>query len=304
MAYDPMEQAAKLAAKIFAQNNDWYKVALCGVCYEGGKEDLWVSGNTACHAGLNRDGYHGGGAKDIGNAIAVVSMYMTEHEGGGVCDKHKIMYLDWLLNRSPYQTAFLSKDAEVCVAEGYVVADPTQPSNMMVAGLVAQRRMWEYSYIARTWVSLVEEGCNEDMAYFYAHIISAGVKEEHILPDTTAKFIDCAKTCHVSFAVDLMSIKHLKAFVSHKPVDLNPPYNKCSSYNGMDNLYGRNGDYGASTIYENLGEEINVIKGEGGDLKNLNPFPPLNRDNDSHAYMDVIRAFVEFSNKQLKEMGL
>lgn len=290
------EQIVKLAKDILEEHGIG-NCAACGVIYENGA--LRVSDNTACHAGLNQQ--MAGRPKPV----AVVSVCQTDcnKRGARLDAEHIAMYTDWLLNRSPYNSAFITKDAASCIELGYVATTAEVPSNLMVGGLVAHRYTWEHASLVRTWCELVNAGCNEDTAFLFTHMIGSSFVGGSPVKEV-ASFGSTYKSGHTALSVGGMTEKDLLNFVNHEPVEPNQPYNVDVEYRGLDDLFGRSAIENNNTvaIFKQLRDVIRLEK-EVKLVASLNPFPPIvKKDNDAKDYMQVIRGFATYSDKLLKEL--
>lgn len=219
-------------------NNDrkWNQTACISIVYP---TMAHISTNQACHAGL-RDITYVRGYQDFGSPIAVVSALMKPYEKEMLLEEEAFMYLDWLLNRSPYSSVFISKDVHECLLHKAIIADANHPSNLMAGGLVASRRLWEYPTVARVFCDLVKEGTNEDLAYILAHYCTTSF-------DRSGK-VDwsCVRGGHCTIETSAVTQAYVKNFLAHTPTDLNKPYSESYSYYGYSNMFlGK----GPRTIY-------------------------------------------------------
>uniref|UniRef100_UPI00015543C0 hypothetical protein ORF070 n=1 Tax=Pseudomonas phage PA11 TaxID=347327 RepID=UPI00015543C0 len=115
------------------------------------KDHLQVSTNQVCHFGL----------KSLPtNSLAVISGLQPKYIGNLLNTKEGEAYLDWLLNRSPYSKVFVTKSAKDAIKNSCIIADSSAPSNLLAAGLVASRRLWEANHILIVWHDLVHAGMN------------------------------------------------------------------------------------------------------------------------------------------------
>ena len=172
---------------------------------------------TVCHAALERK-YE----EHPEDRFAVVNGFQTTYNGMNGAGKwedtsleDKALYLDWLFNRSPYASTFISKSAIRSLNYGFSVSDCATPSNLMAAGLVATRRMWEYPYILRVWVDLTKAGVNENLAYYLAHLASCKVDGTGSLHWNYPVYGHCSIDSH-TWGVD-----SVKNFINNAPKKLN-----------------------------------------------------------------------------------
>lgn len=188
---------------------------------------------TVCHAALSR-GYE----DHPEDRFAVVNGFQTTYNGMNGAGKwedtnleDKALYLDWLFNRSPYASTFISKNAIRSLNYGFSVSDCATPSNLMAAGLVATRRMWEYPYVLRVWVDLTKAGVNENLAYYLAHLASCRVDGTGVLSWNKPAYGHCSIDSH-TWGVD-----SVKNFINNAPKKLNKLYTKNINYDGYGMMF-------------------------------------------------------------------
>lgn len=132
-------------------------------------KQIMHNGNTSCHAGLIIT--HRNDAKPISVLNSVQNL---------LCDTSTArVFLEWLFNYSPYNMAFVTKDAEQALKDGIVITDCDVPANRLIGGLVAQRAITEHQHTADIWEGLVEHGVHPSIAFMYAHYFK-GTKKEKI----------------------------------------------------------------------------------------------------------------------------
>ena len=250
--------------------------AVCAV-YEGGKPV--ISSNQACHYGM----------KDFKTgSIAVVSGLMKP--ALNILDEDEaLIFLDYLLNRSPYSEVFITKSAHEALLHKMIVGKSSSPSNLLAAGLVASRRLWEYVEVARVFVDLSKAGVNEDLAFYLAHIARVSFDRSG----------NCdwsgMKNGHCSMDTGAFGKGSMINWLSHKPVRLNKPYSKDVNYDGYARMYGP--DQGLSSwIDQNFPYK---------DAK-VNMAGPFQRDGDKATgceYEALISGMVEFQHTIFKYVG-
>ena len=252
--------------------------AVCAV-YEGGKPV--ISTNQACHYGMR--------SFETGS-IAVVSGLMKPHAHKILDEDEALAFLDYLLNRSPYSEVFITKSAHEALLHKMIVGKSSSPSNLLAAGLVASRRLWEYAEVARVFVDLAKAGVDEDLAFYLAHIARASFDRSG----------NCDwggfKNGHCSMNSGAFGKESMTNWLSHKPIRLNNPYSKDVSYNGYAEMFGRDG--GLS------GWINNNFPYKGAEVKKAGPFqkdeglaqPGCN-------YEHFISGMVEFQHAIFKHIG-
>lgn len=248
-----------------------------------------ISPNQACHAGLHNkyDGNHPNGA------LAVVSGLMKPSEREMLTEEEAILFLDWLLNRSPYAETFITKSPYDALLTKTIVSSAHHPSNLMAAGLVASRRMWEYVYVARVFCDLVKAGVNEDLAFYLGHIFSGRFDREGNVNYS-------ARTAgHCSMDPGIMGVAEVKNFLEHKPVRLNKPYHDSWNYNGYDRMYGAGNGAVRIWIHDNFPYKPGAVK------EKANPFP-VDHGRDAGktcSYDHLIQTTVEFQHRIFEYIG-
>lgn len=81
-------------------------------------------------------------------------------------NNHSLRFLHYLLNKSPYAQAFISKSAGQAIKNGYVLVSLDVPANMAVGGMIALRYgCWEYAVVSKTFNDFLAAGVDEDAAW-------------------------------------------------------------------------------------------------------------------------------------------
>jgi hypothetical protein len=81
-------------------------------------------------------------------------------------NNHSLRFLHYLLNKSPYAEAFISKSAGQALKNGYVLVSLDAPANMAVGGMIALRYgCWEYDTTSKVFNDFVAAGVDEDAAW-------------------------------------------------------------------------------------------------------------------------------------------
>lgn len=266
----------------------WSSTAAINIIFP---DSTHVSPNQACHAGLSNiyDGNHKKGS------VAVVSALMKPQKTTTLDEEEAYHFLDWLLNRSPYSTTFITKSADEALYYKAIISSSDHPSNLMAAGLVASRRLWEYPHVARVMVDLAKVGVNEDLAFYLGHIFRGSFDRDGGNNDWGGY-----TSAHCSIDPCIMGKEQLLNFLNHKPVNLNEWFSKKNSYHGYDAMYGVGGRY-CSTICKNF-----PYKGAGTAV-NVNPFPigagqAVEKDK-SAPYQDLIDLMADYQHTILEDIG-
>ncbi len=152
------------------------------------KKDNYVYvGNWVCHGWLKqyeieRRSWLKHGAKYVLSAV------MKPH-----MDKDDVpIFIDWLVNRSPYAAVFVDKDVQSILKYGYLV-DADHPSQFIASALMASRFPTEaytgsdtFARRCLVWKELLTIGCTENEAYFFAHMYNAA-SVKNVFPITPSR---------------------------------------------------------------------------------------------------------------------
>lgn len=247
-----------------------------------------ISTNQACHYGL-KEGV-------ISNAVATVSGLMKPPEGETLGEDEAILFLDWLLNRSPYASTFITKSAHEALFHKAIISDAFTPSNLMAAGLVASRSLWEFPIHGRVFCDLAKAGVNEDLAFFLAHLYSGTFNHTGKVSFGTYRAGHCAMNPGV------MGKAELKNYLEHNVIKPNNNFNESRNYSGYDGMYGSSRAPIKDWIHDNFPYKKVVAA-----AKVANPFP---KDKLAHgddgkgcSYEDLIKGAVEFQHKLFEYIG-
>lgn len=277
--------AVELVDRLNKGNMGWHRVAAVAILKKDGK--VHFSTNQACHAGLSLNGWGENGP----GGVAVASGLMQPKKKEILWEEEALKYLDWLLNRSPYACTFVSKTPEQALLDKFIISSGEHPSNLMAAGLVASRRLWEYPVIARVFCDLIDAGVEEDLAYYLAHIASCTFKQNGSL--------NWANTNrgHCSIDTEQFGWPTLRNWLSHKPASLNQSYVENANYHGYDGMFGeRLGETVGSWIHKNFPYK-------GGAKGTGNPFAKAIVAERSCDYWDGIKIMAEFQHKIIEKMN-
>lgn len=257
----------------------WTACACICAVKEGSKPV--VSTNQACHAGLSQ--FNTG-------SLAIVSALMKP--GRDMLDEDEaLLFLDWLLNRSPYSQVFITKSAHEALLHKAIVTRTDVPSNLMAAGLVASRRLWEYQEVARVFCDLVKAGVDEDLAFWLGHIARVSFNRSG-----NADW-NGVRNGHCSMDSRSFNAAGMRNWLSHKPTSLNALYKDKVTYYGYASMFGH-GDGLDTWVHNNFP----YTKG----VKSANPFPMDRAVGDpgkSCKYEDLIKGMVEFQHKIFDHIG-
>lgn len=259
--------------------------------------ELGVVDNHVCHAVLRNGAY----SKFVINGLNSGESY-NANSGRYLPPETEHWFVDYILNRSPYQEIFIEKDAKKALETRTTIASTELPANIVAAGLVALRRLWEYNSVARTAHDLVLAGVNEDLAFYLGHCMQI---EDHIKPDSTASWTAC-KAGHCSLDPACMGFKELKNFLKHKPKKLNDKMSSGARYGGYDGMYGECYDNNVQK-YVRHNFPVHLYK-DAPVVASTNPFQaakkaldPVAAGKDTAPYAKAIEVMAEWAKTHLME---
>lgn len=224
---------------------------------EAGKGTCGSHSTGPCHSGLGNQHNH---PEIVINFLQ--KDYAQSHGAGGwdkTTDEEKLLYLDWLMNESPYKDSFLKKDAAQALNWGFCVMNGNCAGNIMGAGVVATRRLWEHTLVLSAWAALVKGGMPKNMAYPIAHCMLGSVSK-------TGNFSWYNQGCgHVTIDAWKFPFTALKKFIDNTPDLLTERFCVSGSYRSYGDMFGfTNSDKGSITY-------LNRHMPKGGE-KNSNVF--------------------------------
>lgn len=284
------EAAIELIDRLNKGRLDWAQnTAIVGV-YEDPKRRPYFSGTQVCHAGLD----------DLVGSKRVVNVLMNGegYATGRVLDKEvELWFVDYILNRSPYAEGFITKDAKQALEQRYTISTGDVPSNLMAAGMVALRRLWEYPYVAKAAYDLAKAGVNEDLAFLLGHLIASNNNPG---PDSSASWTGFAAG-HCSINPSKMDWLAVKNFLAHKVVNANGLFSKGAGYHGYDLMYTKQNIYDGS-YYNYVHAEFPYDRCKGKAIVDLNPFrKAVPVGINQVPYAKAIEVMAEWANTTLME---
>jgi len=227
-----------------------------------------VNGGTACHGRLSNDD------SLLTKRAGVVTCTQQTPQSGCLIfkkPKYKRAYLDYLMNRSPYQNAYLSKDADLCIQQDAIAITGHVPSNLMAGACVATRSIWERGGgLAYIFCELSERGVPEDVAFMLANTATISSSDE----GRTIRW-NRPEEDHHPFSPLPFTWDCLKNFLTHTPAQPNSTWVESSNYRGLNKLFL---SYPEGQTNKKAGEVMRfILDGYAGKTdsatKNNNPFP-------------------------------
>lgn len=244
----------------------------CGLITDEGK--VYIFTNTACHAELSYPGaYTAGKQLPINGPKArfiiskdMTSSYMAKQKQVPIETKHA--FLKWLTTSSPYRKCFVKKGGKAVDDYGYVVVTPIGvPANLMAGALIAHRMLWEYyGTIPVIWHELVKNGVHPSIAFFHAHQVKTGDKENI---DSINWNLN-GHNCLAGNAFDKSTVLNFKNGVHVNPLPEWQTEKNQYRYSPVTGLWGvGDGSYLTSILPDIKKAAISTVVRE----KKVNPFP-------------------------------
>lgn len=253
-------------------------------------ENPHFSTNQACHAGMSELA----GAARVVNALMGGEGYAT---GRVLGPEIELWFVDYILNRSPYAETFITKDAAKAIEQEYTVSSGDYPANQVAAGMVALRRLWEYTYVAAAAYALVEAGVNEDLAFLLGHTVSTANVPG---PGADTSWNAC-HSGHCSVNPAAMGFDTVKNFLDHKVVKPTGKLVGGANYYGYDAMYG---EHKTTSYCKFVADNFPYDRCKGGAATvNLNPFTAalVVNQHQSAPYKKAIEVMAEWANTTLME---
>lgn len=150
-------------------------IANYGLIY--GDNKIAYHTNTACHAGLqigrrwlknfNMEAIdHIHRDEKLHYVWSSIRVYNNEWE-----DRHKA-FIDYLVNRSIYHHAFVSKSADKIIHDRCLLLRTDVNNDYLAAACIASRALWEKVPVLNSWYNMVKDGVDERVAHMLAHAVS------------------------------------------------------------------------------------------------------------------------------------
>lgn len=240
--------------------------------------------HSACFSGLEDD-------YNLGSEFVVSSIQEGSWETKSSVREAVVAYLDYVMHESPYSSVFVSVDTEYALKRKFVAVSTHTPSNLMVAGLVATRAIWERDYVPVVFYDLVRKGIDKHIAFIAAFAITTSSDRE----STISKSYPMG---HVPLDVTCMKKDAILSFSKGKAKRLNKPLREKADYHGLNDLF--TGGKGKSVRYVVNETEFRIIPREvEADYVDLNPFRKP-KQQVGVPYEDCIDCMVE-SLKEFQE---
>ena len=282
--------AVELIERLDKKRLKWsMNAAIVGI-YDDEKLRPYFSSNQSCHAGMSQLA----GCSRVVNALMTGEGYAT---GRVLSEEVELWFIDYILNRSPYAETFITKDAVKAREQRYTVSSGDYPANHVAAGMVALRRLWEYTYVAAATYSLAKAGVNEDLAFLLAHLVSTGNNPT----DGAATTWSACHNGHCSVNPAAMDWPCVKNFLGHKITKPTGKLSAGANYYGYDGMFG---EVIGQSYYRYVAADFPYAKCRGDTTVNLNPFTAALVANvaiNSVPYHKAIEVMAEWANTTLME---
>lgn len=214
------------------------------------EEGVFLNPNNACFASLGRyyadrgvgmgiaDGFLKNNPEDNFALLVGLNLeypHFQPRVNYEITDEESVRYLDWLCNRSPWASAFISKSAKHAYKQRTVILSTTVAGNLMGGAGVAIRRLWEYCKILRVWLELTARGVPETLSYYLASSLYGAYKGKVSW--------NGSEEGHHNLAVHAMGKQSVARFIQGKPVTVKLSYKESRAYDGYSAMWGNDGRF-------------------------------------------------------------
>lgn len=179
------------------------KHSCCHFMYVGIREDGKFASEkqvaAACYANMSYPSLARKATKYIVDDVAAHAVKMRVR--GLEKEYHRAG--QWFIRDSKFAPNYITKDWKEALEKGIVV-DATLPANVIFTSLVALREMSEYPERLRSWIALVDNGIEPNIAFFLCHSVALTKGGDF----TTVVNGDA----HGTFGTYGVDFKHIKAF--------------------------------------------------------------------------------------------
>jgi len=173
-----------------------------------------------CHAQLRAP---------VGKAYRACT-FVSNRRRDYVGDEKALKFLDYLINRSPYAMAFITKDANEALERGMEL-NVDAPYEVFGAAAIMTRMLWENYSQLEMWLKLLKEGVSEDMALVGAHIASDGGR---------LYYYDALGNAHKAMYGSNVSKENIENLLQRIPRDARS-FKDVGGYGSPSSTFGHNG---------------------------------------------------------------
>ena len=209
----------------FAKKHDTHPVAHVAYVFENNHFE-WDE-NTACHAGL-KNSYRTKHPWDKKLKYVLSGVQKNSFDKGEM-----LLFINWMVNESPWKDCFLLKDAETIYKHKCWVLDPAQPGNLMAGAAMATRHPSEWPRLFRFWLYLVQElNYDKSKAFLVSHLF-----QSKTVTTTFPVVLQDQRGWHQSIG-ECYSKKYWENFLNSKPVNPGKPYVDSPTYSVIGSVWG------------------------------------------------------------------
>lgn len=170
-------------------------------------------------------------------------------------------WMEWLVNDSPFASAFITKNFDEALEYGYVL-DVSKGANLIYCAAIAMRTAHEFNYILSSWKDMEDWGLNPLTRFMLAHSLN---KTGEVYTPV------CRSGHHIVFS-SANQVAILAATIKRgKMVDEGAPFNTdarrgaCNTpFTGGENMYGEED----GSLIQELKALSKAIKGDFGGIIN------------------------------------
>ena len=156
-------------------------------------------------------------------------------------------FYNWLVNESPYQTAFISKDIDRIWKDKVLLVSLDVNNNLMASAMIACRAASEHEGdIAKTWWKLINIGINKTLAFVLSHII--------VYEKATNTYLFAVRDWHVSLDGNL-TLKDYKLFKNYEG-SIENTYRNELGYDNINYFYTNRANLGKNNQFKSVLEKI------------------------------------------------
>lgn len=225
------------------------------------KDEYILVGKWVCHGWLG-EGTVGSRGWGAGGIKYVLSAVMYPH-----MDKDDVpVFIDWLVNRSPWAEVFVDKDVNSILKYGYLV-NADFPTRFIASAMIASRFLSEsysgdtFESRCKVWRELLDMGCTENEAFMFAHMYDA--TSTKVLYPITASRLSSGHSTFLGFGYQEGYVRN---FLNATPANLTG--RKLSSgvgyiYDTICNIWGSS--YDSDSFWERVQKIVPRSRNQGVD---------------------------------------
>jgi hypothetical protein len=186
----------------------------------------WISPNEGL---ISSDGWYCHKSFGQGSCYQSASYGVSASRAGryGHKKEDEILWIDWLVNVSPFKDAFFEKDPNKIYEECYVM-NLNVPGNLLLGALVSSRAPNDIVYkddvvpAFKSWLKLVKMGVDPTRALVYASFFRRSNKVWGVVTDIDVE--------HWMYFPHSRKEEYIYNFLSSNPVNTSTLYNECGRF--------------------------------------------------------------------------